>query len=50
MENILGDEVAEWQGLAEQHGGLHIYGKRFARPGRKMGHITRLSRLGSRKS
>jgi 5-(carboxyamino)imidazole ribonucleotide synthase len=50
MENILGEEVAEWQDLAEQHGGLHIYGKRFARPGRKMGHITRLSPLGSRKS
>ena len=47
MENIIGDEVDQWRALAKQRAGLHIYGKRVARPGRKMGHITRLSPLGS---
>ena len=42
MENIIGPEVEAWQALAEKPAGLHIYGKRVARPGRKMGHITRL--------
>jgi 5-(carboxyamino)imidazole ribonucleotide synthase len=43
MENIIGHEVEHWLSLADQKAGLHIYGKRVARPGRKMGHITRLS-------
>ena len=43
MENLVGAEVEDWRALAEQQAGLHIYGKRFVRPGRKMGHITRLS-------
>jgi 5-(carboxyamino)imidazole ribonucleotide synthase len=42
MENIIGPEVEAWQKLAERPAGLHIYGKRVARVGRKMGHITRL--------
>jgi 5-(carboxyamino)imidazole ribonucleotide synthase len=42
MENIIGDEVAQWESLSREKAGLHIYGKRSARPGRKMGHITRL--------
>jgi 5-(carboxyamino)imidazole ribonucleotide synthase len=42
MENIIGDEVQRWQKLAAQPAGLHLYGKREARPGRKMGHMTRL--------
>jgi 5-(carboxyamino)imidazole ribonucleotide synthase len=29
--------------LAEPGAHLHLYGKRHARPGRKMGHVTRLS-------
>jgi 5-(carboxyamino)imidazole ribonucleotide synthase len=45
MENIIGEEVEEWRTLAGRHAGLHIYGKRIVRPGRKMGHITRLSAL-----
>ena len=47
MENIIGEEALQWRALAQQKAGLHIYGKRVARPGRKMGHITRLSPLGS---
>jgi 5-(carboxyamino)imidazole ribonucleotide synthase len=49
MENIIGEEAYQWRALAEQKAGLHIYGKRVARPGRKMGHITRLAPLGSTK-
>ena len=41
MENIIGDEVRAWESLARS-GALHLYGKAEAKPGRKMGHITRL--------
>jgi len=43
MDNLIGDEVDRWpQLVAEPHTHLHIYGKGEARPGRKMGHVTRL--------
>ena len=43
MENLIGNEVKSWRTHAEQTGVcVHLYGKREARPGRKMGHITRL--------
>jgi len=42
MENIIGHEVEDWQKLAGEAAGLHIYGKRVVRAGRKMAHITRL--------
>jgi len=41
MENIIGAEADAWQALAKT-GALNLYGKKQARPGRKMGHITRL--------
>lgn len=41
MENIIGAEADAWQTLAKT-GALHLYGKKDARPGRKMGHVTRL--------
>jgi 5-(carboxyamino)imidazole ribonucleotide synthase len=41
MENIIGAEVEAWEALAKS-GAIHLYGKRGARPGRKMGHVTRL--------
>ncbi len=44
MENLIGAEIETWRELAGS-AGLHIYGKRAVRPGRKMGHITRISRL-----
>jgi 5-(carboxyamino)imidazole ribonucleotide synthase len=50
MENIIGEEVYQWRALAQRKAGLHIYGKRVARPGRKMGHITRLAPLKSTSS
>jgi 5-(carboxyamino)imidazole ribonucleotide synthase len=43
MQNLLGEEVENWRGaLADPLAKLHLYGKRAARPGRKMGHVTRL--------
>jgi 5-(carboxyamino)imidazole ribonucleotide synthase len=41
MENIIGAEADAWESLA-RGGALHLYGKREARLGRKMGHVTRL--------
>jgi 5-(carboxyamino)imidazole ribonucleotide synthase len=40
MENIIGEEAADWRTLAATGGALHLYGKSEIRPGRKMGHIT----------
>ena len=45
MENLIGAEVERWPELARERGAhLHIYGKGEARPGRKMGHVTRVTR------
>jgi 5-(carboxyamino)imidazole ribonucleotide synthase len=41
MENIIGAEADAWESLAKS-GALHLYGKREAKLGRKMGHVTRL--------
>jgi len=44
MKNLLGEDIAGWREiLAEPGAKLHLYGKREARPGRKMGHVTRLT-------
>ncbi len=49
MTNLLGDEIDAWRALAaEPNTALHHYGKGEARPGRKMGHVTRLYPLGLR--
>ena len=46
MTNLLGSETAGWARLArEPETRLWLYGKRDAIPGRKMGHVNRLSRL-----
>ena len=43
MTNLIGVEVERWRELAGEEGvSLHLYGKAEARPGRKMGHTTRL--------
>lgn len=43
MENLIGDDVNRAEALlAEPDLVLHLYGKAEARPGRKMGHFTRL--------
>jgi len=45
MKNLLGDEVNDWLRILSEPGNkLHLYGKAEARPGRKMGHVTRLIR------
>jgi 5-(carboxyamino)imidazole ribonucleotide synthase len=44
MENLIGDDVLRLQELAAQPNVMvHLYGKAEARPGRKMGHFTRIS-------
>ena len=46
MTNLIGDDVERWPELvAEPAAKLHLYGKGAARPGRKMGHVTRLKPL-----
>jgi len=46
MTNLIGDEVNEWPRLSgEPETRLWLYGKAEARPGRKMGHVNRLSPL-----
>ncbi|HEY5338577.1 MAG TPA: 5-(carboxyamino)imidazole ribonucleotide synthase [Rhizomicrobium sp.] len=42
MENLIGEEAADWQALAAKDGALHLYGKSEIRAGRKMGHVTYL--------
>jgi 5-(carboxyamino)imidazole ribonucleotide synthase len=43
MTNLIGHAADDWPAiLAEPGAHLHLYGKREARPGRKMGHVTRL--------
>ena len=43
MENLIGPEVQRWRDIVAEPGlHLHLYGKGDARPGRKMGHITRI--------
>jgi 5-(carboxyamino)imidazole ribonucleotide synthase len=44
MRNLIGDEAHDWPAiLADPANHLHLYGKAAARPGRKMGHVTRLT-------
>jgi len=44
MDNLIGDEILAWPRLLAEPGAhLHLYGKGAPRPGRKMGHVTRLS-------
>jgi 5-(carboxyamino)imidazole ribonucleotide synthase len=46
MQNLLGFEADAWADLAaEPDARLHLYGKRAARQGRKMGHVNRLRPL-----
>lgn len=43
MENLIGSDVERWAEIVAEPGAdLHLYGKGDARPGRKMGHVTRL--------
>jgi 5-(carboxyamino)imidazole ribonucleotide synthase len=43
MENLIGADADNWlQFAAEPDAHLHLYGKHESRPGRKMGHVTRV--------
>lgn len=43
MDNLIGADVHGWPELvAEPGASVHLYGKGEARPGRKMGHVTRV--------
>jgi len=45
MQNLIGDDVDLVPGLLAELGAhVHLYGKTEARPGRKMGHVTRVIR------
>jgi 5-(carboxyamino)imidazole ribonucleotide synthase len=50
MDNLLSDDAARWLDvLRDPSAKLHLYGKTETRPGRKMGHVTKLFPLGSLK-
>lgn len=44
MENLVGDEVAVVPGEIDGNTQPHLYGKTEIRPGRKMGHINKITR------
>ena len=45
MDNLLGDAIDRWPQLVAEAGAhVHLYDKGAARPGRKMGHVTRVVR------
>ncbi|THD44520.1 MAG: 5-(carboxyamino)imidazole ribonucleotide synthase [Bradyrhizobium sp.] len=49
MVNLIGEQADEWRDiLAQPEQSLHLYGKLEARPGRKMGHVTRVFPEGPR--
>ncbi|PSH69230.1 5-(carboxyamino)imidazole ribonucleotide synthase [Phyllobacterium brassicacearum] len=45
MENLIGDDIDRVPELLQESGAVvHLYGKTEARPGRKMGHVTRITK------
>jgi 5-(carboxyamino)imidazole ribonucleotide synthase len=43
MRNLIGEDALAYEDLLREDGAcLHLYGKAKARPGRKMGHVTRI--------
>ncbi|MEC9369050.1 MAG: 5-(carboxyamino)imidazole ribonucleotide synthase [Pseudomonadota bacterium] len=48
MTNLIGADAERWHDLAADPANrVHLYGKSEARPGRKMGHVTRILPLGT---
>jgi 5-(carboxyamino)imidazole ribonucleotide synthase len=43
MENLIGDDVLRVPEIAATGAAIHLYGKAEARPGRKMGHVNRIT-------
>ncbi|WP_271896835.1 5-(carboxyamino)imidazole ribonucleotide synthase [Candidatus Phyllobacterium onerii] len=45
MENLIGDDIAKVPEILKEAGAVvQLYGKAEARPGRKMGHVTRITK------
>lgn len=45
MINLIGDEAGDWASILSEPGAwLHLYGKAESRSGRKMGHVTKLTK------
>lgn len=45
MRNLIGEDVLAYEAILREEGAsLHLYGKAKVRPGRKMGHVTRIIR------
>lgn len=42
MQNLIGNDCERWNELLSSTGSLHLYGKKESRPGRKMGHFTKI--------
>jgi len=43
MRNLIGDDINAWRDILKDPAAhLHLYGKAGARPGRKMGHVTKI--------
>jgi 5-(carboxyamino)imidazole ribonucleotide synthase len=49
MENLIGDEALAVPAILAGTSQPHLYGKAESRPGRKMGHITRIAAKGRQK-
>jgi 5-(carboxyamino)imidazole ribonucleotide synthase len=44
MTNLIGDDILDYQRWLTVPGAtVHLYGKRFPQPGRKMGHVTEVT-------
>jgi 5-(carboxyamino)imidazole ribonucleotide synthase len=43
MENLIGDDVLRVPDIAKTDAAIHLYGKTDVKPGRKMGHVNRVT-------
>lgn len=43
MENLIGDDMEKVPALARTDAAIHLYGKAEVKPGRKMGHVNRIT-------
>ncbi len=43
MENLIGDDIDRIPDLSKTNVAIHLYGKADAKPGRKMGHVNRVT-------
>ena len=46
MENLIGDDLDRLPKLAAEGAAIHLYGKTEVKPGRKMGHVNRIRKVG----